>query len=105
MENTDWADYRTILSHSGKIKGLVGTCKIEEFIDKLDKSFINSFSKAKGILINFKFHKNQSLIIISDYMGKINDLAHIDAEIIFSTEIINNINEEILEYEIILTGL
>ena len=105
MENTDWADYKTILSHSGKIDGLVGTCKIEEFIDKLDESLINSFLKSKGILINFKFHKNQSLSMISDYMDKINDLAHVEAEIIFSTEIIDNIDEEILEYEIILTGL
>ena len=105
MEDTDLADYKTILSHSGKIDGLVGNCKIEEFINKIDESLINSFSKAKGILINFKFHKNQSLFIISDYMEKINDLAHIKAEIIFSTEIIDNIDEEILEYEIILTGL
>ena len=36
MENTDLADYKIILSHSGKINGLVGNCKIEEFIDKLD---------------------------------------------------------------------
>ena len=43
--------------------------------------------------------------MISDYMGKINELAHVEAEIIFSTEIIDNIDEEILEYEIILTGL
>ena len=46
--------------------------------------------------------------IISDYMEKINELAYIEAEIIFSTEIIDDIDdidEGILEYEIILTGL
>ena len=105
MEDTDWADYKTILSHSGKIDGLVGSCKIDEIINKIDESFKDSFSKAKGILINFKLHKNQSLFIINDYMGKINDLVHCDAEIIFSTERIDNIDEGILEYQIIVTGL
>ena len=105
MENTDWADYKTILSHSGKIDGLVGTCKIEEFINKIDESLKDSFSKAKGVLIDFKLHKNQSLSIINESMRKINDLVDYDADIIYSTEIIDNIDEDIIEYQIIITGL
>ena len=103
MKDTDWADYKTILSHAGKIDGLVGSCKVDEFINIVDESFKDLFSKAKGMLINFKLHKNQSLFIINDYMGRINDLAYIEAEIIFSTEIIDDIDEDILEYQIIVT--
>ena len=33
--------------------------------------------------------------MISDYMDKINDLAHVEAEIIFSTEIIDNKAQDI----------
>ena len=30
--NIDFADYQTILSHKGKIDGVVGSCKVEYFI-------------------------------------------------------------------------
>ena len=104
MEDTDWADYKTILFNHGKIEGIVASCKVEEFINKVGESFKDSFSKAKGILITLRFHKNQSLSL-NDYMLEIGDLVHGDAEIIIATEIIDNIDEGILEYQIIVTGL
>jgi len=105
MEDTDWADYKIILSHSGKIDGLVGSCKIDEIINKIDESLKDSFLKAKGILINLKFHKNKTLLIINDYMDKINDLVQDDTEIIITTERIDDIDEDTLKYQIIVTGL
>lgn len=101
----DIADYKTIFSHDGKIDGIVGTCKIDEFDNQLDESFRNSLSKAKAIVIKFGFHKNQSLFIINDYMIEINDLLNSDTEIIFSTENIDDIDIGILKYEIIATGI
>ena len=100
----DLEDYKSILVHNGKIDGIVGTCKINEFNKKIE-SIKNSIKKAKGILIKFGFHKNQSLFIINDYISEINDLTSNDAEIIFGTENIDNIDEDFLRYEIIITGI
>ena len=98
-------DYKSILKYSGKVDGRVGNCNINEFYKQLDESFKNSLSKAKALTIKFGFHKNQSLFIISNYMSEIHDLTSIDTEIIFGTETISNIDEEMLKYEIIVTGI
>ena len=77
----DLEDYKSILTHNGKIDGIVGTCKINEFNKNLEP-IKNSIKKAKGILIKFGIHINQSLFIINDYMSQIHDLTINDAEII-----------------------
>ena len=66
---------------------------------------ITELSKAKALTIKFGFHKNQSLFIITDYMSQIHDLTNIDTEIIFGTENIDDIDENLLRYEIIVTGI
>ena len=97
-------DYKSILTHNGRIDGIVGVCKINEFNKNLE-SIKNSILKAKGIIIKFGIHKNQSLFIITDYMSQIHDLTNIDTEIIFGTENIDDIDENLLRYEIIVTGI
>ena len=101
----DLEDYKSILKYSGKIDGIVGTCNIKEFDKQLNESLKNSLSKAKALTIKFGFHKNQSLFIITDYMSQIHDLTINDAEIIFGTEHIDDIDENLLRYEIIVTGI
>lgn len=101
----DFEDYKTILSHKGKIIGIVDSCNITEFCECLDESIQDSLSKAKGIFINFKINKNQTLFVINDFMAKIHDFVNENAEIIFSTEQLNDIEKNILNYEIIITGL
>ena len=101
----DLEDYKSIFTHNGRIDGIVGTCKINEFDKQLDESFKKSLSKAKALTIKFGFHKNQSLFIITDYMSQIHDLTNIDTEIIFGTENIDDIDENLLRYEIIVTGI
>ena len=101
----DLEDYKSILTHNGRIDGIVGTCKINEFDKQLDESFKKSLSKAKALTIKFGFHKTQSLYIITDYMSQIHDLTNIDTEIIFGTENIDDIDENLLRYEIIVTGI
>ena len=101
----DLEDYKSILAHNGRIDGIVGTCKINEFDKLLDESLKKSLSKAKALTIKFGFHKNQSLFIITDYMSQIHDLTNIDTEIIFGTENIDDIDENLLRYEIIVTGI
>ena len=101
----DLEDYKSILTHNGRIDGIVGTCKINEFDKQLDESFKKSLSKAKALTIKFGFHKNQSLFIISNYVSEIHDLTSIDTDIIFGTEHIDNIDENLLRFEIIVTGI
>ena len=101
----DLEDYKTILTHTGKIDGIVGICKINEFDKQLDESFKKSLSKAKALTIKFGFHKNQSLFIITDYISQIHDLTNIDTEIIFGMEYIDDLDENSLRYEIIVTGI
>jgi cell division protein FtsZ len=103
--NINIADYKTILAHKGKIEGIVDSCKIDELLNYIDQSLKDSLSNAKGILINFKLHKEQSLLIINDFMGEINCVANEDAEIIFSTEQTNNIDKDFISYQILITGL
>ena len=100
----DLEDYKSILKYSGRIDGIVGTCHINDFDKQLDESFKNSLSKAKALTIKFGFHKNQSLFIITNYVSQIHDITNIDTEIIFGTEHIDDIDENSLRYEIIVTG-
>lgn len=103
--NIDIADYKTILAHKGKIEGIVDSCKINELLNYIDQSLKDSLSNAKGILINFRLHKEESLLIMNDFMAKINDVANEDAEIIFSTEQTNDIDKDFISYQILITGL
>lgn len=97
-------DYKTILAHNGRIDGIVGTCKINEF-NKNFELIKHSIKNAKGIIIKFGIHKKQSLFIINSCVGEICDLSNTECDIIFGTEIDNSIDIEILKYEIIVTGL
>ena len=98
-------DYKSILKYSGRIDGIVGTCHINDFDKQLDESFKNSLYKAKALTIKFGFHKNQSLFIITDYMSQIHDLTNVDTDIIFGTEHIDDMEENLLRFEIIVTGI
>ena len=106
MENidVDFSDYKTILSHKGKINGIVASCNINEFIMSL-KSLEDSLSKAKGVLMNFRINNEQSALIINDFMSKIHNLTNEDAEIMFSTEQTKEIEKDEITYQIIITGL
>ena len=71
MENTDInldiADYKTIFSHKGKVIGLIGNCKIDDFIESFDETLKDSLPNAKGILINFVIHK--FVLLINNTLG------------------------------------
>lgn len=103
--NLDIADYKTIFSHKGKVIGLIGNCKIDDFIKSFDETLKDSLPNAKGILINFFVHKEQSLFKINSCVGEIVDLSSMECDIIWGMEIDNSIDLENVKYEIIITGL
>ena len=81
---------------------MLDTNIISYIIKNRDFSLIDKFEE---ISIKFGIHKNQSLFIINDFMCEINDLTSTETEIIFGTKTIDSINENLLEYEIIVTGI
>lgn len=101
----NFEDYKIIMAHNGKISGEVSNFHINDLADCIDRSLIDSIAKAKGILINFGMHKDQTLFVINDLISKIHDFANENAEIIFTTEEISGNNKDIVTYEIIITGL
>ncbi len=102
--NIDIADYKTILSHKGKISGVVQECKVDDLLDSLSEDLKNSIIKAKGILVEFKINNNLNIEILEKFMGKINSLSN-DSDIIFSTETFNFVDEDMISYNLLITGL
>ena len=78
-----------------------------EYLEEKNIALFEQIEKAikQKVEIKFAFHKKQSIFIINDYMYEINDLVSSNTEIIFGTENIDDIDEEMLKYEIIVTGL
>ncbi|MBS9782220.1 MAG: hypothetical protein KGV43_00245 [Arcobacter sp.] len=101
----DYADYKTVLAHKGKISGVVKECKADKFFDSLDEDLKVSLKKAKGLIIEFKVNVSQNLFCITDIMGEITDLVSSDAEIIFGTEKSNDLGDGMMSYSLFLTGL
>ncbi len=101
----DYDDYMTVLFNKGKIDGVVTECKADEFFDSLDEDLKVSLSKAKGIILEFKINKNVSLFGINDIIGKIGELTSPDTDIIFRTNTSDDLEENMMSYGMILTGL
>lgn len=101
----DIEDYRTIFFHEGKVIGLIGNCKIDDFIKSFDETLKDSLPNAKGILIKFIINKEQSLLSINSCISEICDLSSIECDIILGTELDNSVDLENMKYEIIITGL
>lgn len=101
----DLADYKTILAHKGKIIGVVDSSNINELVNSLDETIKENLKKAKGVLINFGIHKDQSLFAINDLMSEIHDLINDETEIIFTTEQNSSDDKDNITYQMIITGL
>lgn len=99
-----FSETQDVFSYEGKIDGIVASCNINEFIMCL-KSLVDSLSKSKGVLINFKINNEQSALIINDLMSKIHNLTNEDTEIVFSTEQTDNIEKDEMVFQLVITGL
>ncbi|WP_295021069.1 hypothetical protein [Sulfurimonas sp.] len=103
--NIDFADYQTILSHKGKIKGFVCSCSASEFISSLSENLKLSLKNAKGVLIEFEQHSDAPLTIISSLMEELCDFIGEDADVIFGTKQNDTIEKESIKFKIIATGM
>lgn len=95
----------TILEYTGKIEGLVGSCNFNDLANTIQNQLNESTLKAKGILIHFNIHKDQTLFLVNGFIIDIYDLINDKADVVFSVSHHNFEDKEWIEYKIILTGL
>lgn len=103
--NVDFKDYRTILSHTGIIKGLVESYNNNELLNIFNEKLKADLSNSKGVLIVFELHEEQSLLIINDFMEAVYSYINNECEVIFGTETNNLLGKDIVNLKIIIAGL
>lgn len=103
--NITFEDYEIILSHEGKIDGIVGSCKVDEFMNSLSDSLKLSLKLAKSILIVFEKNEDLPMIQISELIQEINALTMESAYIIYGSKNNNFQDIQTLNFRIIMSGL
>ncbi|MDQ1244754.1 MAG: hypothetical protein QG565_1094 [Campylobacterota bacterium] len=101
----DFEDLRIILSYEGKIDGIVGSCKIDEFTNGFSENFKASLQNAKGVLVEFEQHRDLPIKTIIELMTDLQNLVHIDAEFLLATKHNDIFDKDMIGFKIIVTGL
>ncbi len=102
----DYADYKTINRHNGYTIGFNSDVVLVNDLEvELLKKFKNYLEKAKGILVTYSIKEDKNLFDISAIMEKLSDITNSDSEIIFGTEIDNNLKINECRFHIYITGL
>lgn len=102
MENINIED---ILLKTGQIKGFTQICKIDDVMSNIVQKFENDFKTAKGILLIFELSEKTSLFKINDIMGSLQESMNESSEVVFFTNINNDLEENYIKYSIVITGL
>ncbi|MGB5792135.1 hypothetical protein [Poseidonibacter sp.] len=99
-------DYKQINQHSGYS---IGFNSEVIFLKNLDTEIIERLNdylpQAKGALIKFLINKEQSMLSINDTMEKLTNSINSECEIIFGTEIKEDIKLDECKFNIYITGL
>lgn len=101
----DFADLRIILSYEGRIDGIVGSCKMDEFTNDFSENFKASLQNAKGVLVEFEQHKDLPIKSILELMADLQNLLHTDAECLLATKHNDVFDKDMIGFKIIVTGL
>jgi cell division GTPase FtsZ len=102
----DYADYKTINAHKGFTIGFNSNIvPINNLEVELLQRLKTHLEKAKGVLIKYTINEDKNLLDISAIMEKLNNIIDNDTEIIFGTEIDNNLKIEECRFHILITGL
>ena len=101
----DTTDFQIILQKDGNIKGISKKdITIYEIYDIFD-SFSKYLSSAKGVVIQIGINQDQSLFSISDVMEKYNTILKDDCDIIFGTQIVEDIDIDRYNFMLIISGV
>lgn len=101
----EFADLQIILEHQGRIDGIVGSCKIDEFTSDFSENFKVSLQNAKGVLVEFEQHKDLPIKSILELMADLQNLVHIDADFLLATKHNDIFDMDMIGFKIIVTGL
>lgn len=101
----EFADLQIILEHQGRIDGIVGSCKIDEFTSDFSENFKVSLQNAKGVLVEFEQHKDLPIKSILELMADLQNLVHTDAEFLLATKHNDIFDMDMIGFKIIVTGL
>jgi hypothetical protein len=101
------SDMCSILNYNGNIKGYSNIVNYANFENNIFSNILNDDIKnSKGIIMVFNYHPNVSFQdLLIRYLSKINDLVSNDCNVIFSNSINNDLDEDTIDYKILLTGL
>ncbi len=102
MENIDIKD---ILLKTGQIKGFTQICKTDDVVLNIVQKFGNNFKIVKGLLLVFEFSEKTSLFKINDIMGSLQESMNESSEVVFFTNINNDLEENDMKYSITITGV
>ena len=73
-------------------------------ISKLNLDYAD-YKTIKGVLVIYSINKDKNISDIITIMEKLNNITDNDADIIFGTEIDNNLKIEECKFNILITGL
>jgi hypothetical protein len=101
----DIVDFQLILQKDGSIKGVSKKdITIYEIYDIFD-SFSKYLSSAKGVIIQIGINQDQSLFSISDVMEKYNAILKDDCDVIFGTQIVEEIKLDRYNFMLVISGI
>jgi len=102
----DAEDYEVILSHKGKIQGIHGIYKIDEFDNALSHFSAISLHTAKGILVQFEKHKDMPFTQLFILMEKLNLLLNYqNLDAVMGVTDNNLLDLKTVHFKILITGL
>lgn len=105
MENTNIEDIEEILLKRGQSKGFTQICKADDIVLNIVEKFENDFKTAKGILLIFELSEKTSLFKINDIIGSLQENMNEHIEVVFFTNINNDLEENYMKYSITVAGL
>jgi cell division GTPase FtsZ len=91
MKNIDTKDIEEILLKIGQSKGFTQICKSDDVTLNIVQKFRNDFKIAKGILLIFELSEKTSLFKINDIMGNLQENMNECIEVVFFTNINNDL--------------
>lgn len=102
MENINIED---ILLITGQIKGFTQISKTDDVVSNIVQKFGNNFKIVKGLLLVFELSEKTSLFKINDIMGSLQKNMNEHIEVVFFTNINNDLEENDMKYSITITGV
>lgn len=99
-------DYSEVLQFNGNIVGYHYTMNFDEFYKFVNSELQENLKQAKGILLDCKIHEKQSSLSGEvELVSCLSELISEESEFIYAIGRVNNMEENDINFKIIMTGL